>query len=149
LKAVLAASSRVLAQSGNSLESSLREWSKRFDGTAGYSENTPFISDHMKAVDNTQSPFGEEGNQAQGGDPGLADIISSFLGTNNCSPDETPLPPKLCAICDIEVARWNEEISKTIAEEEERVRERQLIYDALACFASGALVGIVYALLED
>jgi len=35
---------------------------------------------------------------------------------------------------------------KMEAEEEER---RRMIYDALACFASGALMGIVMALLQD
>lgn len=103
----------------------------------------------MKPVDIARPPSVEKGSPTQDEDLGLADIISSFLRTNNSSPDKITLPPKLCANCDVEVARWNDEISKILAEEDERARERQLIYDALASFASGALIGIIYALLED
>lgn len=56
---------------------------------------------------------------------------------------------KLCPACEAEVAKWTELLARQAEEEAEADFRSRVVYDALACFASGALMGIVFGILRD
>jgi len=90
-------------------------------------------------------------------DRGSGSFLLGLFGLESSSSDEasaqsTALVPeefKLCPACEAEVAKWTELLTRQVEEEAEADFRSRVVYDALACFASGALMGIVFGILRD
>lgn len=91
------------------------------------------------------------------GDPGLGSLLLSLSGLESSQSLQTSAENQtltdedfsLCPTCEAEVAKWNETFSQRAEEEAAEEYRSRLVYDALACFATGALMGIVVGILRD
>ena len=95
---------------------------------------------------------------AAGRDRGLGSLLLGFFGLESGPLSEsataegrTPIGEdfRLCPTCEAEVAKWTETLAERAEKEAEEELRSRAVYDALACFASGALMGIVFGILRD
>jgi len=90
-------------------------------------------------------------------DPGLGSLLLGLFGFESSPSELTSTEEKalvgenlnLCPTCKVEVTKWTETLAKHAEEDAEEELRSRVIYDALACFASGALMGIVFGILKD
>ena len=96
----------------------------------------------------------EEKQEASGQETGLASILLGLLGLNDNSRNtKKPAAPEpqfhLCDTCKIEFKNWEAIAIQQAEEAAEEEFKTRMVYDALACFASGALLGIALGILRD
>jgi len=100
----------------------------------------------------------EQVEPATGRDQDLGSLLLGLFGLESgplsgSAPAEgrTPIGEdfRLCPTCEAEVAKWTGVLAEQAEKEAEEEFRTRVVYDALACFASGALMGIVFGILRD
>lgn len=90
-------------------------------------------------------------------DHGFGSFVLGLFGLEPSPSEEVPARStgltaselKLCPACEAEVAKWSQLLARQAEQEAEADFHSRVVYDALACFASGALMGIVFGILRD
>jgi len=87
-------------------------------------------------------------------DQSLGSVLLGLFGLEPDQPVQTSKTLnaeelKLCSTCEAEVTKWTEALDQRTEEEAEEEFRSRVVYEALACFATGALVGIMFGILRD
>jgi len=122
-------------------------------------DNDPGLVDIAKSylgIGASRASSGHNGAEVEHDqDPGIS--LLGLFGLDMTPAEQVAAPKKtsgaddfkLCPSCEIEVARWTDLMAQQQEKDVNEEHRSRMVWDALACFASGALMGIVFGILRD